>query len=281
MMELIKRDVTIPGLRNTYRIMHITDAHVIAMDERDDGVVIVDGGPHNGKLVTVFGGKRLEHFTHNGVTTAERFRALCETIRDNPDCADLIVLTGDILDFFTHAALEFVTECLSILPIPYVYVMGNHDSIFYTEGEENTRRWFTSLCGGNTEIQKYKLGELAIIGIDNARDRYTEKGLAELEKALEGEEYAILCQHIPLSNEAYHEEAMRVVGVDHGLGPQSVCVDGTWKVVFDRIAAPGSPIKALFCGDCHRDHCSKIGDAVMFTTPYTAMYPPVLFHIHG
>lgn len=281
MLELIHKELVIPGLTGTYRIMHITDAHVVKMDERDNGVVIIDSGAHHGKLLTDFGKKRFCHFTKNGVTTAERFRHLCETIRENPDCADLIVFTGDILDFFTESALEFVAECLDKLPIPYVFVMGNHDSIFAPEGEEQTRQRFVDLCGGNTEVQKYKLGELAIIGIDNARDRYTEKGLQELEEALAGEKYAILCQHIPLSTDAYHEEAMRLVGADHGLGPQAVCVDDTWKVVFDRIAAADSPVKALFCGDCHREHSSRIGDAVMFTTPFTAEYPPVLFTVHG
>ena len=280
MLELSHKELAIPGLTQTYRILHITDAHVVVMDQRDEGVVIIDGGAHHGKLVTDFGGKRYAHFTIDGVSTAQRFRNLMLDIREHPDCADLIVFTGDILDFFTPACLEYVTECLALLPIPYVFVMGNHDSIFFTEGEENTRRWFTTLCGGNTEVQKYKLGELAIIGIDNARDRYTEKGLAELKAALEGEKYAILCQHIPLSNEAYHEEAMRLVGADHGLGAEAVNVDDSWKTVFAMIEAEDSPIKALFCGDCHRDHCSKIGQATMFTTPLTANYPPVLFRIH-
>lgn len=281
MLELNHKELVIPGLTKTYRIMHITDAHVVKMDWRDDSVIIVDEGAHHGKILSDFGSKRYNHFIIDGIPTVQRFEKMIDNICAEPNCADLIVFTGDILDFFTEAAVEFLTEQLARLPIPYMFVIGNHDSIFFPEGEEQTRQRFAHLCAGNTELQKYKLGELAIIGIDNARDRYTEKGLTELEKALEGEEYAILCQHIPLSNEAYHEEAMRVVGVDHGLGPQAVCVDGTWKVVFDRIAAPGSPIKALFCGDCHRDHCSKIGDAVMFTSPYTAMYPPVLFHIHG
>ena len=280
-MELIHKELVIPGLRQTYRVMHITDSHVVKMDERDEGVVIIDGGPHNGKLVADFGSKRWEHFRKDGVTTEERFASLCESIRREPDCADLIVFTGDILDFFTESGIEFLTEQLNSLPIPYLYVIGNHDSIFAPTGEEKTRQRFAHLCGGNTEVQKYKLGELAFIGIDNARDCYTENGLRQLYAALEGENYAILCQHIPLSTPDYHIHAMAAANRDLGLGGDGVCVGNSWKTVFGLVGAEDSPVKALFCGDCHRDHQSMLGNAVMFTSPFNAEYPPVLFTIRG
>ena len=281
MLELSHKELAIPGLTQTYRILHITDAHVVVMDQRDEGVVIVDDGPHHGKLVTRFGEKRYDFFTTDGVTTAQRFEKLCEEICRQPDCADLILFTGDILDFFTESCMQFVTRCLKNLPIPYMFVMGNHDSIFYPEGEEDTRKYFRDLCGGNTELQKYTLGELTFIGIDNARDRYTENGLALLKDAMEGEKNVILCQHIPLSNDIYHEEGMRLVGADHALGNQGVCVGDSWKTVFDMIEAEASPIRALICGDCHRDHRSMIGNAVMFTSACNAYFPPALFTIHS
>jgi len=280
-MELIHKELLIPGLKQTYRVMHITDSHIVSMDERDEGVVIIDGGAHHGKLVTAFGSKRYPVFTLDGITSKERFAKLCDDICAEPDCADLIVFTGDILDFFTESGIAFLTEQLNTLLIPYLFVMGNHDSIFAPTGEEKTRQRFAHLCGGNAEVQKYKLGELAFIGIDNARDRYTEIGLCQLKQALEGERYAILCQHIPLSTPEYHMDAMEKANRDLGLGGEGVCADDSWKAVFSLIEAEDSPVKALFCGDCHRDHQSMLGKAVMFTSPLNAQYPPVLFTIHG
>ena len=281
MLELNHKELVIPGLTKTYRIMHITDAHVVKMDWRDDSVIIVDEGAHHGKILSDFGSKRYNHFIIDGIPTVQRFEKMIDNICAEPNCADLIVFTGDILDFFTEAAVEFLTEQLARLPIPYMFVIGNHDSIFFPEGEEQTRQRFAHLCAGNTELQKYKLGELAIIGIDNARDRYTDKGLTEMKAALQDEQYAILCQHIPLSTEGYHESAMAAAGRDLGLGGQGVCVDDSWKEVFALITAEGSPIKALFCGDCHRDGVSYLGDMPQFTAPLNAENPPVLFTIHG
>ena len=280
-MELIHKELVIPGLKQIYRVMHITDSHIVSMDERDEGVVIIDGGAHHGKLVTAFGSKRYPVFTMDGITSKERFAKLCDDICAEPDCADLIFFTGDILDFFTESGIEFLTEQLNSLPIPYLFVMGNHDSIFAPTGEEKTRQRFAHLCGGNTEVQKFMLGELAFIGIDNARDRYTESGLRQLLAAMEGEKFAILCQHIPLSTPEYHMDAMEKANRDLGLGGEGVCADESWKVVFGLIEAEDSPVKALFCGDCHRDHQSILGKAVMFTSPLNAQYPPVLFTIHG
>ena len=280
-MELIHKELLIPGLKQTYRVMHITDSHIVKMDHRDDGVVIVDDGAHHGKLVTAFGSKRYPVFNIDGITSEERFAALCDNIRKEPDCADLLVFTGDILDFFTESGIEFLTEQLNSLPIPYLFVMGNHDSIFAPTGEETTRQRFAHLCGGNTEVQKVTLGELAFIGIDNARDRYTEDGLRQLKEALEGEKYAILCQHIPLSTPAYHLDAMEKANRDLALGGEGLCVDNSWRTVFALIEAEDSPVRALFCGDCHRDHMSYLGKAAMYTSPLNAKYPPVLFTIHS
>jgi predicted MPP superfamily phosphohydrolase len=281
MLELNHKELVIPGLTKTYRVMHITDSHIVSMDERDEGVVIIDGGAHHGKLVTAFGSKRYPVFTMDGITSKERFAKLCDDICAEPDCADLIVFTGDILDFFTDSAMEFLTAQLNRLPIPYLFVMGNHDSIFYPLGEEATRQRFAHLCSGNTEVQKVKLGELAVIGIDNARDRYTDEGLEQLKKALEGERYAILCQHIPLCTDAYYEHAMAAANCCYALGGQGVCADDSWKTVFAMIEAEDSPVRALMCGDCHREHVSYIGKAAMHTTALTARNAPALFTISG
>ena len=280
-MEFIHKKIRIPGLKNEYRVMHVTDSHIVKMDARDEGVVIIDSGAHHGRLVTDWGNPRVPAFTVDGVTSAQRFSNLCASICAEPDCADLIVFTGDILDFFTESGLEFLTEQLTTLPIPYMFVMGNHDSIFAPTGEELTRQRFAHLCGGNTEVQKYKLGEISFIGIDNARDRYTEKGLRELAAAMEGEEHVILCQHIPLSTEEYHEHAMAVAKCDYALGGQGVCADDSWKTFWAMIEAEDSPIWALLCGDCHRDHVSFIGKAAMHTTALNARNAPALFTISG
>ena len=118
-MDFIHKNIRIPGLINRYRVMHITDSHIVKMDQRDEGVVIVDDGAHHGKLVTDFGTKRVPVFTRDGISSVERFRKLCDDLCAEPDCADLIVFTGDILDFFTDSAMVNFSQCPISISVPW------------------------------------------------------------------------------------------------------------------------------------------------------------------
>jgi len=279
-MSFIEKEIIVPGLQNTYRILHITDSHIVAMDHREEGYII-EGGPHKGKFLTDFGKLRYEHFTYDGETTAQRFSDLCDAIRNHPDCADAIVFTGDILDFFTESAFDFMCENLKKLPIPYIFTLGNHDMIFSKRREEEVRGIFLEVCGGNTELQKYKLGELALIGIDNTRNYYTDEALNDLYVALAGEQHAVLFQHIPLSTNGYHEFSMAAGPKDWSLGNEGICIGDSWKKVFGLIEAEDTKIRALVCGDGHMEHESSIGGITQFVSPLGAKYPPVRFTVHA
>lgn len=278
--QFLEKEFQIPGLKNTYRILHITDSHIVMMGHREEGYII-KGGPHMGKKLTDFGDVRYEHFSRNGITSAQRFASLCDQIGANPTCADAIVFTGDILDFFTESAFDFMCENLKKIPIPYLFTLGNHDMIFSKMSDDQVRSKFTQLCGGNTEVQKLKLGELALIGIDNTRNYYSQQALLDLDQAMEGEEQVLLFQHIPLSTKEYHQMKVDLGEKDYALGNQGICEGDSWKVLFQKIEAPDSPIRALICGDCHVDHLSPLGNAVQFTSPFNASFPPVLFVVHG
>ena len=195
----------------------------------------------------------------DGETTAQRFSDLCDAIRNHPDCADAIVFTGDILDFFTESAFDFMCENLRKLPIPYIFTLGNHDMIFSKRREEEVRDIFLELCGGNTELQKNKLGELALIGIDNTRNYYTDEALKDLDEALAGEQHAVLFQHIPLSTNGYHEFSMAAGPKDWSLGNEDICIGDSWKKVLGLIEAEDTKIRALVCGDGHIEYESSIG----------------------
>ncbi len=279
-LGFIKKDIVIPGLKNKYRILHITDSHVVSMTE-DDEDIIINGGPHTGKKLSDFAKVRFDYFQYDGVTTAELFSQMCDRLGANPDCADVIVFTGDILDFYTNSCFDFVCENLKKLKTPFMFVPGNHDMIFSPMGDDAVRNVFNDLCGGNTEVQKHKLGELALIGIDDTRNFYTDEALADFEEAMHGEDNVILFQHVPLYTKGYHAHTVKRGTSDWSLGDEGICVGDSWKVMFEKIKAPDSTIKALICGDCHIEHESKLGNVTQYTSPLNAEYPPVLFTVHS
>ncbi|MBQ9544244.1 MAG: metallophosphoesterase [Clostridia bacterium] len=279
-LECTDKTVAVPGLKDTVRILHVTDSHIVLTDEREEGFII-DDGPHKGKKLADFGKMRFDRFFIDGKSSAQRFAELCEAIGDDPDCADAVVFTGDIIDFFTPAAFEFMCENLKKITLPFMFVPGNHDMIFSKRSPDEMRRIFAPLCGGSTFVQKMKIGPLALIGIDNTDNFYHDEALEGLEKAMEGEENVVLFQHVPLSTDDLNRFTLSFQKKDWALGNNAICVGDSWRKIFSLIEAPDSKVRALICGDCHFDYSGPIGKATQFTSPLAAERPPVRFTFRG
>ncbi len=279
--EFVRKDVIIPGLTGEYRILHITDSHVVMSSEKEGELIISGDNYWNGTKLSDYTKLRNDCFLVDGVTTDVLFEKMCDELAANPDCADIIVFTGDIIDFFTQSAYDFIEKNIKKLLTPFMFVLGNHDMIFSGRPADEIRQIFKSLCGENTELCKMKLGELALIGIDDTRNYYTDKALSDLDKAMEGENNVILFQHVPLSTKGIHKYYEELGKPDYCLGDQAICEGDSWKIMFEKIEAEGSPIKALICGDCHHEHESTLGNAVQYTTPLNTKYPPYLYVVHS
>ena len=211
-LDVIEKKIEIPGLKKSYRILHVTDVHMVMWDERtkDDPIT---NGPFTGKnLLTGFAVNRVKGFTRSdGVPTYEMFRELCDFLKNNPTFVDAVVLTGDILDFYTTLGFEFMVENLNKLPMPYMFVVGNHDYIFANEPTEVTFDRFAKLCGGNYRIQKLKLGELTLVGAYNGKYYYDDETLSLIEAAIENEEHALLFQHVPINSPSVEEYFVKII----------------------------------------------------------------------
>ncbi len=279
--EFVRKEVIVPGLKKEYRILHITDSHVVMCNEQEGEFVIGGDGYWSGTKLMNFYNLRHNHFRVDDVPTAELFEKMCDELAENPDCADVIVFTGDIIDFFTQSAFDFIKRNIEKLKTPYMFVIGNHDMIFSDMPEEKVREFFKSLTGENTDLQKMKLGELTLIGVYNGPYFYPEKSLNDLGNALEGEENVILFQHVPLSTKDFHKLNADQGKPDWSIGDQGVCEGDGWKTVFDWVTAEDSPIKAIICGDCHIEHESKLGKVTQYTSPLNTAHPPYLYVIHS
>ncbi len=279
--EFVRKDVIIPGLEKEYRILHITDSHIVVCTEEEGEFVIQGDGYWAGTKLYDFYKLRHEAFKVDGVTTAELFEKMCDELAANPDCADVIVFTGDIMDFFSQSGFDFVKRNLDKLNTPYMYVIGNHDMIFSSLPNSEVRNIFKALTGENTDLQKMKLGELTLIGVYNGPYYYPEKSLNDLVNALEGEENVVLFQHVPLSTKEFHKHHADQNKPDWSIGDEGVCKGDSWKVVFDKVGAPDTNIKAIICGDCHIEHESKLGNVTQYTSPLNTKYPPYLYVFHS
>lgn len=282
-INVINKEIRIPGLKRTYRILQVTDVHIALWDERDDNAVISYGGFKGRKLISEFGVIRADRFSKGGVSTKDMFAKLCDQLNYwGTECADAVVFTGDIIDFYTHAAFEFMTENLNKLPMPYLFVLGNHDAIFSNYGSEFTLDRFAKLCGGSYKIQKMMLGELTLVGAYNADYFYDDETLGLIASAIKGEENVLLFQHVPINSTAVEENTAAEGLHNLAIGSESNQHKDNKDRIMEIIAADHSPVRAVICGDTHNAHSASLTQGIVqHISPLLFDYPPVLFTVTG
>lgn len=285
-LNVIEKEIVIPGLKREYRILHVTDAHITMYVDSDEETVIRAGLNTGKHLVSGFAIKRVNTFTRNSVTSNDGFAALCDALAEaGRDYVDLVLFTGDILDYYTDSAFAFMLAQLAKLPMPYMFVLGNHDWIFsHFTDKESLALFSKTLCGGDYRLGKYKLGELTLVGTYNGDYYYGEDTLALIEDALAGEENVLLCQHVPINTPAFDQYLQ-------DLGYNSNCVigakdcpvsDDSYEKIMAILTKEDCPVRALLCGDSHIEHSAPLTDRIMqHVSPMLPGNGPVLFTVKG
>lgn len=275
LVSIQHRDLKIPGLKKTYQFLHITDAHVILYDETETADRAAYAAP------------RVSAFAKDGVVSARRLEALWQTIRDRAEQLDAVLLTGDILDFPSELNLNYLKKMLEELPVPYVFVLGNHDWSYFNDyhtayAKVVQRPKFSGWMGGNTFIHQQKIGEITFIGLDNTMELY-EDGIAEaFADALAGEENVIVLQHIPFYTPTLHKDTAAYWGRDINIGGEGICKNENWQAVRKAVLAPESPVRAVITGHLHFDHQDLLENTVpQFVTANAADGSAALFTVHG
>ena len=193
----------IPGLKKTYRFLHITDLHISYSDE------------HSPASRVEHAAWRTDYFSIDGINATQRFEALRQYIIDHQKELDGVIFTGDIIDAPYDTCIAFLEKWFAELPVPYVYAMGNHDWAHMDDYQTPhamvaDRPKFHKFCGGNTFVHKKTFDEISIIALDDTQSCY-EDGVAEtLADVLKGETNAFLIQHVPFDNPTLREDTVRV-----------------------------------------------------------------------
>lgn len=262
--------------RDTYRFLHITDAHLLLCDEDETQERIDYAAP------------RIRFFSKDGIPTERRLSALLAYAAQLQPALSGVLLTGDILDFPSERNRSFLRQALADLPVPYFYVPGNHDWAYFDDyqtahAQVAFRPLFGEFCDGNTFVHKRRIGELTLVGVDNGREMY-EDGVAEtLAEALSGERHVLLLQHIPLCAVTLHEPTMAYWGgQDLNIGKQGKHKNEHWKAVRQLITAPDSPVRAVLAGHLHFFHTDLLdGRVPQIVTAFAADGSATLLTVHG
>ena len=261
-MLSIERTVIEIGLEKPLKVLHVTDSHVPLCDERDDEYRQSLARKKAPKLEGILA----------------RFRE--EVAYAEAHC-DLMVHTGDLIDFASRANIEFARDVLKNEKI--LYIAGNHEYYVGRALEDMSYRLNSYIrmhledMGVNLFFTSRLLGGVNFVGIDDAYHQVEDWQTQRLQREVARGYPVILFLHAPLFEQSLFERSVEywkdgsayLVGVDedHLLSyPEFLAVDqrpceSTRRFV-DYVSGE-KRIRAVLAGHVHFNFESMLPGGVM------------------
>lgn len=186
-MERIYNEINL-GAEAPFNLLHVTDIHIACPDETDEERII-----------------RLAEKRNKTYPFSER--VLCETTVIAEEENALPVITGDMMDCFSHGSAQRVkrftevTDCL--------FTAGNHDFRIYggmefdvPSSREKNLDAVNSLFKNDIRFFSKIINGVNIVGIDNGYYRFEEYQFERLKEEIAKDLPVILAMHVPLYTES-------------------------------------------------------------------------------
>lgn len=238
--------IEIPGLKEEYEFLYLTDTHMIIPDDKED------------KQIADYSRERLKHFTNQEDYNAGiRFTDWIAYVNTNG--LEGLLLGGDIIDSPSASNLEYLDTSLAGLSVPYVYTIGNHDWTYPWEymtetGKEAYLPLLSSHMDDNPAIHTMEYEEFTIAAIDNSSNQINPAALEAYKQLLDKGKPVILMLHVPLytesvlakSKEVWKNAVILGGGIHGGIYPDAVSTQ-----FLHLTTAKDSPVAAVLAGHVH------------------------------
>ncbi|MDG1912416.1 MAG: metallophosphoesterase [Flavobacteriaceae bacterium] len=186
------------SINESIKVIHIADTHLFKDDERG-----IPYQKYSSRMAKAY--NQTIHFQTQKVINPEvafeEALAYAKAVH-----ADVITLIGDIFNFPSEAAIEWVLSKLKETAIPYIYIAGNHD--WHYEGMEGTleslrdtwieNRLLPLYQGNNPLMAAYEIKGIRFIAIDNSTYQINEEQLTFFKEQVEKGLPMVLLVHIPM-----------------------------------------------------------------------------------
>ena len=198
-MNLCKNTLHI-GLERPVRLLHVTDTHLPFSDARDDART-----------------QALSASRKSWAPDAERY--LQEQLAYARENCDLLVHTGDLIDFLSKSNVEYAREFVQEEHV--FFIAGNHEYTHYLgEAWEDLAYRMTSYIqmGGGLGVPMFFnsriVGGVNVVGIDNGYYHFADWQLWRLKREVAKGFPVILAFHDPLFEQSLYDYHMSLPGAD-------------------------------------------------------------------
>lgn len=200
----LQTTISMDDLVKPVTILQIADTHISCDNESDKPYEI-----YSARMNAAF--KQPKHYkTGEPTTTMNCFKDLMKLAKE--EGVDMIALVGDIVNYPSATAVEFVREEISATGIPYMYTAGNHD--WHYEGmkgsaDELRKEWSEKRLKAlhtseNVLFSSNIVGGINMVMIDNSTYQVNEAQLAFFRQQQAKREPIALFVHIPLYLTSMH-----------------------------------------------------------------------------
>lgn len=190
--------ISVTGLIEPVTVLQIADTHISCDNETDR-----EYEPYSARMNRAF--LQPKHYkTGEPTTTMECFKDMMQMAKQEK--ADMIALVGDIVNYPSATAVEFVRSAVENTGIPHIYTAGNHD--WHYEGmkgssDELRKEWCEKrlkplYTGKNLFYSSDIVRGINMVTIDNSTYQVNEEQLSFFRSQLKKPEPVALFVHIPL-----------------------------------------------------------------------------------
>ena len=240
--------IKIPDYKDSLKIMQITDAHISIADEKESDLM-----KYGERMHKAYMNPRKHYFQDLNKTTFEYLDDLL--LKAKNEDIDLLLLTGDIVNFPSGVSVKYVYDRLMKTGIPWLYISGNHD--WHYEGMNGSldslrKTWIDrSLLplykGLNPLFYSTIINGINFVGIDNSTGQVNDSQVAFLKDQLKRKEPIVLISHIPYNLNR---------GIDQ---PEMVAL-------IDIILSNSNKIIAILAGHTHKSSFFFTGNLCQYTS---------------
>ncbi len=248
-LQIKENHLKIEGVKGEHLFLHFSDTHAIYSDSLSSSEEIAKAKEHE-KGWDVVKRDFARHFGEpfNKEHEIPSYKAFLQLM----DYAKIVrperlLLSGDIIDYLSPAALRLLKAALSEYGTDYIYVPGNH------EGRYDKHSELLQFNNGSDDVGIYESDGFIIASVDDSEKTVSDKQLATLERLLTGKVPVVLLMHIPISTELNCEEMKKF---DSYYVISNDTADKNAHEFLKLLTRPDSAVKAILCGHVHGYHLS-------------------------